>query len=628
MSSKITFKFPLDLSNSNTKIEKTGCRNIDILKGPIFPNLQHKAYFATFSRLAACLVNESLVHSRLINAQILGDTQHKWWCVIANSEFENEDDESLLKQTGIFLLPMLHRPIVDDVEDVQVVRFVDPMDCDYPAYVAHPNSDKVVHLAVEIDPCILLRQIGQWRNIEASLIESICGELLSSVEHTEHAYRARKPAPTWESSSIEWEQSIIEGHATHPMHKARFAVPPLPPLPSEADLSTPDICFVAVPRQKVMIRGDFEKLIQPALSLMSEEDRQLYDSRECVILPVHEIQLPNVFDKFPFAKLLSIRQPAKALAALRTVSLDALSNLNLKLSIGIKVSSSMRTITPWTTYLGPALRPVIDRVVKDKQILKIADELASAVIRHDDTDIAKHLSCIVRQDTDLVLDGAHEKAIVCCSLVERDADGESYVVKTFELNTHQKRLRFFQKYAEIYLQCFVNPVVHHGFTFEAHGQNVIARFDAETRELVGFIVRDFGGIKVHQETLKKTIGMSMDVLPNGCVEAENLEDVYHVAFHTMFNCHIHRLIRALDLHYSGEGWSIVREVLNQLIPQESLLHRVWLETPEVDLKCFIQMKLGGLYRDYIYCKVPNLLLYQNEFQVTQHCRSPSPPADR
>ncbi|ORX84409.1 hypothetical protein K493DRAFT_320108 [Basidiobolus meristosporus CBS 931.73] len=412
------------------------------------------------------------------------------------------------------------------------------------------------------------------------------------------------------------------------MHKARFAVRPLPPLSWEADLSAPNICFVAVPRQRVIIRGEFERLIKPALSAMTEEDHSLYDPEEDVIIPVHELQLPNVFDKFPFAKLLSIRQPAKALAALRTVFLDALPKLNLKLSIGIKVSSSMRTITPWTTYLGPTLRPVIDQVIEDKQILKIADELASVVIRHDDTDIAKHLSCIVRQDTDSLLEGTNEKAIICCSLVERDADGQSYVIKVFDLDTHEKRLEFFRSYAELYLRCFVRPVVQHGFSFEAHGQNVIARFDSITRKLVGFIVRDFGGIKVHQETLEKSTGMRMDVLPNGCVEADNIEDVYHVAFHTMFNCHIHRLIRALDLHYSGEGWSIVRGILTQLIPKDSLLYKVWLEEPEVDLKCFIQMKLGGLYRDYIYCKVPNILLYQNERQPGRRCRSPSPPADR
>ncbi|ORX84410.1 hypothetical protein K493DRAFT_291781, partial [Basidiobolus meristosporus CBS 931.73] len=107
----------------------------------------------------------------------------------------------------------MHLPIVDHSVGVS---FMDPMDCDYPAYIVQSISDEIVNLAVEIDPCVLLRQMGKWRDIDQGLIESICGELASSVKHTEHAYRTRKPIPSWNSSSIAWEQSIVEGHATHP----------------------------------------------------------------------------------------------------------------------------------------------------------------------------------------------------------------------------------------------------------------------------------------------------------------------------------------------------------------------------------------------------------------------------
>lgn len=61
--------------------------------------------------------------------------------------------------------------------------------------------------------------------------------------------------------------------------------------------------------------------------------------------------------------------------------------------------------------------------------------------------------------------------------------------------------------------------------FEAHGQNTMCRFDRKTGELKGFVVRDFGGVKVHNETLKKSCGVELDVLPDSCVVAHSLDEV-------------------------------------------------------------------------------------------------------
>ncbi|ORX86158.1 hypothetical protein K493DRAFT_291346 [Basidiobolus meristosporus CBS 931.73] len=493
------------------------------------------------------------------------------------------------------------------------------MDCDYPCYVVGDCSDadtnSVVQLSSQVDPCNLLKQLGEWRGLEQKIVSSVCGELSSAVEHVEQAYISRKPTPTLKSSSVDWEQSIVEGHATHPMHKTRYAVAPIPPLSSKTDLSHPNLHFVVVPKDQVVIRGEFQQLLKPLISDLQKEELEGFDPENHVIIPVHELQLPNVTSRFPFAKLLSITQPAEALAALRTVAPVNLPEYNLKLPIGIKISSAMRTVSPWATYMGPAMRPVVERVIEDKRILKTAIELASVVVKDDDTDVAKHLSCIIRQDVDNVIKGLNEKAIICCALVERDENGDSFVVKTFGLDSHEKRVDFFKRYAAVYLKAFVTPVVTHGLTFEAHGQNTLSRFDADTGLLQGFVIRDFGGIKVHQDSLEKSTGMRVDVLPDGSCEAETLEEVYQVAYHTMFNCHLYRLIHALDLHYSGEGWKIVRENLCSLIPKDSFLYDLWLRKPEVDLKSFILMKLGGLYRDYVYCKVPNILLYQNEEQT-------------
>ncbi|CAG8706738.1 15138_t:CDS:1, partial [Dentiscutata heterogama] len=73
--------------------------------------------------------------------------------------------------------------------------------------------------------------------------------------------------------------------------------------------------------------------------------------------------------------------------------------------------------------------------------------------------------------------------------------------------------------------------------------------------------------------------------------------VYTLLYHTLILCHIYRFIRALNLHYSGVGWKIVREHLSEIIPRDHLLWKLWLEDKVTKMKCFVRMKYEKLYRD-------------------------------
>lgn len=59
------------------------------------------------------------------------------------------------------------------------------------------------------------------------------------------------------------------------------------------------------------------------------------------------------------------------------------------------------------------------------------------------------------------------------------------------------------------------------------------------------MVRDFGGIRYHQETLFASIGQRVDVLENTATEAKDLLDVTREIFM------IHILINSLDLLYDA-----------------------------------------------------------------------------
>lgn len=145
---------------------------------------------------------------------------------------------------------------------------------------------------------------------------------------------------------------------------------------------------------------------------------------------------------------------------------------------------------------------------------------------------------------------------------------------------------------------FLPSVLHNGVAFECHPQNCLARFDIVTKELRGFIIRDFGGLRVHPETLKASTGVDLEFHTGHSIIADDLDDVYTRMYHTVFHNHLQQLIRVLGLHYNGRGWEVVREHLNDVIPKDHGLHTAWLSPERTSLpsKCFLRMRMSGMYR--------------------------------
>ncbi|KAJ1927135.1 hypothetical protein IWQ60_003186 [Tieghemiomyces parasiticus] len=651
---------------------------------------QLRAERAGLARLISCLANERLVRVDLVTlpcvepaagpeAQGSRQRLHRLVMVIRQPDTPAESSvTSEAKVTGstsateveteklygvgpaeaVFYLGALHRPITDASQPLvptktttvpagcevtsSRVTFLDPEECGSPLYLGSlldPNADlKVVRQADT-----LMAYVAAWNRFETDIVREICREMTNSMVNQAHVYAHRPAIPNLSSSALAWENSIIEGHATHPMNKARYAIPPLEPLAIGEDLSHPTVLFATAPRAELQVRGPFEALLAPLLNRagLNPADRAAADEEDRIVFPIHERQLPNIVSRFPYVRILPVTTTAVAQASLRTVVPNAHPDINLKLPLGIKVSSALRTITPWTTYLGPGLRPVLQRILPSsddvpsddgqRPCLVVAHETASVVARHPDSDVAKHLSALIREDAATLVRPLGERVAVCAALTEYGPDGVPYVVSAWGLHTQPQRLDFLDRYVTLYLRAFLPPVVRHGFTFEAHQQNVLVRYSPEQAgRVVGFVVRDFGGIKVHQPTLMATTApdhIQMDAIPDGSAEAHHLEDVYDLAYHTMFQMNLHRLIRALGLHYNGQGWAVVRRILraqlDALEAQENEreggelkyaanLRQRWLGATEVSYKCFITMKVDGLYRDYIYTNVPNLLLYVDE----------------
>ncbi|KAJ1920793.1 hypothetical protein H4219_001029 [Mycoemilia scoparia] len=606
------------------------------------PDYDVLARHATMSRLLSCIINEGLVTAWLPCS--FPDTKTNFGnddlMVVTPLDAKIVSSNSLWKE-GHIICQLEHMPIVSNAEeqpkDLKKATFVDPGDLRILVRRIVADENGILGVKRIDDPTQVMRVVAEWNSYEDDLIRNICKELQSSIEHQRAAYASWPEVRNLRTaSSLDWEQSIVEGHATHPMHKARYSEPPMKPVEPGTDMYNIDLKFIAVQRSEMVISGELEKLLAPLYAAAKritgrpgvhntggDHDNDLsrsitdsIDPSKEVIIPVHPMHLPSVLGRFENVRVLPYTSPSRAQASLRTLSPEALkeSGVCIKTPLAIKISSALRTVTPWSTHVGPnitALKPDLYSGLDNSDALVIAGEPASATSHNPDFDIAKHLSIIVREDAEALVRDRNEKTIICAALTEKGKDGIPMVVREWKLDTLEKRVKFLKAYVEKLFDAHIPLVTKLGFALEAHPQNTLLRIDADTLEIKGFVARDFGGIKVHRPTFASVTGKEISMLPDSCTEAYTMSEVYKLAYHTLIQCQLHRLIRALDLHYSGKGWEIVRNAVKRRIPETDPLFKAWAQ-PEFDLKCFITMKVDGLYRDYIYRKVPNILLYRGE----------------
>ncbi|KAL0954601.1 hypothetical protein HGRIS_003561 [Hohenbuehelia grisea] len=611
-------------------------------------NPTDRALFATTARLVSCLVTESLV--RALYFPIEGFEATGFAVVLSHGASVRPTSEGVYAPEDVLLIiPLHHVPVFKhDGTDYRgrEIGLLDPLDMLPLAFEVSPQDtsdifehhDLTVAIAKvfsrpgwDMDKAALLPCKGPlsvWRkyaadsNVSDSLIQDIGEEFESAVKWQTHSYEHPPVAPLFENPSIVWEQSIVEGHPTHPMHKTRRFLPPMPDFqPGDYDLYHTKLRFVALPKENLRITYDFEGLTEAVRAAASRNaGRDLVVPEGFAVIPVHELQIYHIQDKFPEAVIFPRDFFVSALGqqSIRSVIVpDAYQDLSLKLGVGIKLTSAVRTISPASAYLGPRFSAqVVPALTMDRDIVTVARELASVVHSHPDGEIAKHCSAIVREAYENTSEARNERLIVCTSLVESGhagSDGNvAPVIRIFGLDNEEKRVEWLDKFVKLFFEAFLPTVIHNGVAFECHPQNCVARFDLQTKELRGFIIRDFGGIRVHPETLKATTGVDLDFLEGHSIIAEDLNDVYTRMYHTVIHNHLQQLIRVLGLHYNGLGWQIVRKHLTNLIPHEHGLYQSWMspDTKTFPGKCFLRMRMQGMYRFHLHGPFPNLIHYQ------------------
>ncbi|TFK40140.1 IucC family-domain-containing protein [Crucibulum laeve] len=595
--------------------------------GSGLPPHQH-APFAVISRLLSCLVTEKLLRAFYI--PVLAPSSASGILVVLATHLISEQPvlNRALRSNDIFAVVPLHHPPVFDGTSVyqhgRPVGLVDPLDMLPTIYeleeVGRSKKDDDKLLA-EIYACfaqpswdigstVALKRtenpIGLWNKfvdsviLQGSLRETIEKELRSSLEWQLSAYNNPPACPSLKSSPIEWEQSLVAGHPTHPMHRARM----FNGTPEHFDWYHPRVRFVGVPRSNLNIIGPFEEsMLQLAMTAANRAGRTLPLDDTLVFMPVHELQIKNITSMFRDVHILhaDISVPVFAQSSIRTVVVPDLPGMALKLSVGVKISSSLRTISHFTADFGPRFSSeIVPRLAIDPRILSVELEPASAVYRSSDANLAKHFTAVLRSEYQ---PAENEALIVCAALLETDHAGvparRAALQHVLGLDSEGKRIAFLERYIRLACDALLPPLIQNGVAFEAHAQNVLARFDSNTGELLGFVIRDLGGLRIHPQTLRTSTSVDFQFLPGHCVVTDTVEETYPKFYHTFVHNHIQRLIRLLGLHYNGRGWQMLRDNMERLIPRDHGLWGAWMNSDSITLpsKCLMRMRMRDSYSE-------------------------------
>ncbi|KAG6837248.1 hypothetical protein H0H93_012643 [Arthromyces matolae] len=259
--------------------------------GSGLPPLEH-ATFAVNSRLISCLVTENLLRGLYISFNTFPSVAGI--LVVLSKHLVSEPpvlNRALGARDVYAVVPLRNAPVFAPIDEADLqmhkhgrpVGLVDPLDMLPQIYefrneaaecVEDPLCDAIHSCFVsppwEMGPSATLTRIKDvvhlWQKFVDGIImqhglrEAIHKEIQSSYDYQLLSYQNPPSCPSLTSPPIEWEQSLVAGHPTHPMYRAR-SLPSA--LMENYDWYHPRIRFVLVPRNSLRVLGQFEDVIGP-----------------------------------------------------------------------------------------------------------------------------------------------------------------------------------------------------------------------------------------------------------------------------------------------------------------------------------------------------------------------------
>ncbi len=500
------------------------------------------------------------------------------------------------------------------------------------------------------------RNPGAFRRIEVDVAESILNEALCMAERAEWSRRVAAAARRRgdanladhfvrgagaRRASLDLDQWASSGHPRYVLPKVKRGFSPADVLAYSPEFQPRfEVPLAALARSRARVETLGETSPERLLDAwhpgwMSAWRERLAaegaDPRDFVPLPVHPWQakrvLGNLFrEHLREGSLRLLDGPpltCTATSSTRTVASARETGLHLKLALDTQLTSVRRTISARSCVMGPRITRLLQDIrARDaalSEVLRIAPELAGVhyvTQAGEHAELERQLSTIVRADPGGLV-GPDEVAVPCTALgLESPVTRQPLLT---ELMTGAREptaiLASFGSYVRTLLAGALRLYLVYGIALEAHQQNTFAVFDKCGR-LRRFLFRDFGGLRVHEPTLREH-GLTLEVHPDRLTVVQARGPARSKLTHSLFHAHVAVLAETLARHFRlGERalWQPVAEATEEVFEAaRGETDAVVLEEERRALtggpwttKAFLRMRLEDSQKD-LEAAIPNPL---------------------
>ena len=302
-------------------------------------------------------------------------------------------------------------------------------------------------------------------------------------------------------------------------------------------------------------------------------------------MPVHPWQADHVLaetasDWIAQRKITLLDGPAlpmlPGLSVRSLVPADDRSAYGFKLSLGIRLTSGIRTITPRSCHMGRRVGDLLDELFRhDPGYAGSAGVIGEPVGAYFDTggrqpELEKHYSMIARNPVNSCIPSGYLAAPAAALAEPFPSGGWPLLLRLAGINSTNESdsLRVYERYARCFLKVVLRTHLVYGIALEAHGQNVVVSFNPSGR-LAQFLFRDLAGIRIHEPTLRRN-GIPLEVHPDRRTVVQDFDDHHFWLRHRAYHAHLGHIAYGLS-HATGisekKYWQVTAKVTSAVFDQ-------------------------------------------------------------
>lgn len=455
-----------------------------------------------------------------------------------------------------------------------------------------------------------------------------------------------------------YEQWVVEGHPLHPGAKTKFGLEVGDVIQYSPEWGAkPNVALVAVLKNNchttsidsetvtTLLYREYEGLRSTVEKILDEKG---LNPKNFELIPVHPWQFDHTLgilykDEIDQQKVIPIseyRISTQSLVSFRSLApLQKRGQMkhHLKTAVNVQTTSAIRTVSPNSVENGPILSKILASIQEKEHhfggSFVVLQERAGTYFQPENKVMSEgerwifqaNLASILRENPENHVKEGEIPMAAAALIAESPISGKPIVMELIEELANHEHLsslteaavHFIQKYAEASLPGFLTLMVKYGISLEGHMQNSVSVF--QHGKPVRILLRDFGGIRILQERLKKA-GYQAVFYPGSAIVTEEADQLRNIISYSVLQNHLAELItcivRTLEIG-EEELWkpvaAVCKAVLAELKKNPSIAEQAAgdekaLFQPMVDLKALTTMRLRGDVTTYPYTKVPNPML--------------------